>query len=43
VVNPDISAGTAAAFFDVSVPCLLLDQENSIVTPWDIVMKGMRG
>jgi predicted transcriptional regulator len=41
IVDPDISASTAAGLFDVAVPCLLLRQQNSIVTPWDIVIKGL--
>jgi CBS domain-containing protein len=42
VVDPDTSASTAAGLFDVSVPFLLLDQQNSILTPWDVVMKGLK-
>lgn len=39
-VKRSMSAAIAAQFLsDVSTPCLLCD--NSIVTPWDIVMRGL--
>jgi predicted transcriptional regulator len=39
-VKRSMSAGIAAEFLsDVNTPCLLCD--DSIVTPWDIVMKGL--
>jgi hypothetical protein len=41
LVNADISASTAAGHFEVNVPCLLLGQRNSILTLWDIIMKGL--
>jgi CBS domain-containing protein len=37
-VRQDMSVSTAAALFEVNVPCLLVN--GSIVTPWDIVMKN---
>jgi len=39
-IKEDLSIKSAAGLFDVRVPCLLLG-DNSIVTPWDIVMKGL--
>ncbi|AFU58958.1 CBS domain-containing protein [Candidatus Nitrososphaera gargensis Ga9.2] len=41
-VNRDTPAGLAAELLlDLNAPCLLLDN-GSIVTPWDVVMKGLR-
>jgi predicted transcriptional regulator len=41
-VRKSTPAGIAAEFlFDVNTPCLIC--EDSIVTPWDIVMKGLYG
>lgn len=42
IVDSDISASTAAGLFNISVPCLLLDRQNLILTPWDVVMKGLK-
>jgi predicted transcriptional regulator len=39
-VKGDLPARSAARLFDVNIPCLLL-HNGSIVTPWDIVMKGL--
>ena len=39
-VKGDLPVRSAAKLFDVNIPCLLL-REGSIVTPWDIVMKGL--
>jgi predicted transcriptional regulator len=38
IIAPDLPANAAAKLFDIRAPCLLLD--DSIVTPWDIIMKG---
>ncbi len=43
VVDSDISASTAAGLFNICVPCVLLDRQNLILTPWDLVMKGLKG
>jgi predicted transcriptional regulator len=43
VINSDISASAAAKLFDVNVPFLLLKKAKSILTPWDIVIKGLKG
>jgi CBS domain-containing protein len=41
-VKQSIPACTAAEFLsDINTPCLLL-HNNRIVTPWDVVMKGLR-
>jgi predicted transcriptional regulator len=41
-VNRDTPAGLAAELLlDLNTPCLLL-ANSSIVTPWDVVMKGLR-
>ena len=41
-VNQDTPAGLAAELLlDLNTPCLLLPN-GSIVTPWDVVMKGLR-
>ncbi len=40
--NRDMPAGLAAELLlDLNTPCLLL-ADDSIVTPWDVVMKGLR-
>jgi predicted transcriptional regulator len=39
-VKGDLPARSAARLFDVDIPCLLL-HNGSIVSPWDIVMKGL--
>jgi hypothetical protein len=39
-VKQSMSAGIAAEFLsEVNTPCLIC--EDSIVTPWDVVMKGL--
>ncbi len=41
-VKQSIPTCTAAEFLsDINTPCLLL-HNNRIVTPWDVVMKGIR-
>jgi len=42
-LKKEASARIAAGYLsEISTPCLLFE-ENKIITPWDIVMKGMRG
>jgi CBS domain-containing protein len=38
IIAPDLPANVAAKLFDINAPCLLLD--DSILTPWDVIMKG---
>lgn len=39
-VKSDLAARSAARLFNVNTPCLIL-HTGSIITPWDIVMKGL--
>lgn len=40
IIRPDLPLNILSKFFNINTPCLLL--HNSIVTPWDVVMKGFR-
>jgi predicted transcriptional regulator len=39
IISHDLPANSVAKLFDINTPCLILD-DDSIVTPWDVVMKG---
>lgn len=41
IIRCSLPINIVAKLFDINTPCMLFD--DSIVTPWDIVMKGFRG